>query len=75
MQKNLFILLLLITSLNANEYNFDLMDDIFDLNLEQLQQIKVDSASKTSQDLSSTPANIIIITKEQIEQRGYRGLD
>ena len=27
MQKNLFILLLLITSLNANEYNFDLMDD------------------------------------------------
>ena len=41
MQKNLFISLLLITSLNANEYNFDLMDDIFDLNLEQLQQIKV----------------------------------
>ena len=75
MQKNLFILLLLITSLNANEYNFDLMDDIFDLNLEQLQQIKVDSASKTSQDLNSTPAKIIIITKEQIEQRGYRGLD
>lgn len=75
MQKNLFISLLLITSLNANEYNFDLMDDIFDLNLEQLQQIKVNSASKTSQDLNSTPAKIIIITKEQIEQRGYRGLD
>ena len=40
MQKNLFILLLLITSLNANEYNFDLMDYIFDLIWYEKKHIK-----------------------------------
>lgn len=59
----------------ANDYKFDLMDDVFDLDLEQLQQIKVNSASKTSQNLNFTPAKMIVITKEQIEQRGYRSID
>jgi len=75
MYKKIFFLLILSSLLKANEYNFDLMDDIFDLDLEQLQQIKVNSASKTSQNLNFTPARMIIITKEQIEQRGYKSLD
>jgi outer membrane cobalamin receptor len=61
--------------LYANDYKFDLMDDVFDLDLEQLQQIKVISASKYSQNLNFTPAKIIVITKEQIEQRGYKSID
>lgn len=75
MNKKISFSLLFISLLKADEYNFDLMDDIFDLDLEQLQQIKVNSASKTSQNLNLTPAKMIIITKEQIEQRGYKGLD
>lgn len=71
-----FCLFLLFTSLlKADDYKFDLMNDIFDLDLEQLQQIKVNSASKTSQSLNLTPAKMIVVTKEQIEQRGYRSLD
>lgn len=71
-----FRLFLLFTSLlKADDYKFDLMNDIFDLDLEQLQQIKVNSASKTSQSLNLTPAKMIVVTKEQIEQRGYRSLD
>lgn len=66
---------LFVCLVKANDYKFDLMNDIFDLDLEQLQQIKVNSASKTSQNLNFTPAKMIVITKEQIEQRGYRSID
>lgn len=73
--KYFFHIIFLFSFLYPSEYKFDLMDDIFDLDLEQLQQIKVNSASKSLQSLNVTPAKMIIITKEQIEQRGYRGLD
>ncbi|MGE4383605.1 MAG: TonB-dependent receptor plug domain-containing protein, partial [Arcobacter sp.] len=73
--KSLFLFLSSSLILQANEYKFDLLDDIFDLDLEQLQQIKVNSASKYSQNLNFTPAKMIVITKEQIEQRGYRSID
>lgn len=73
--KSLFLFLSCSLILQANEYKFDLLDDIFDLDLEQLQQIKVNSASKYSQNLNFTPAKMIVITKEQIEQRGYRSID
>ena len=63
-----FCLFLLFTSLlKADDYKFDLMNDIFDLDLEQLQQIKVNSEKKTSQSLNLTPAKMIVVTKEQIE--------
>ena len=75
MNKNFSILLICSSFLFANDYKFDLMNDIFDLDLEQLQQMKVDSASKTTQNLNFTPSKMIIITKEQIEQRGYRSLN
>lgn len=75
MNKKISILLVCSSLLLANDYKFDLMNDIFDLDLEQLQQMKVNSASKTTQNLNLTPSKMIIITKEQIEQRGYRSLN
>ena len=75
MHKKISILLVCSSLLLANDYKFDLMNDIFDLDLEQLQQMKVNSASKTTQNLNLTPSKMIIITKEQIEQRGYRSLN
>ena len=72
------LFLSLITSLSllsANEYKIDLMDDIFGLDLYDLKALKVTSASKTSQTINFTPAKMIVISKEQIEDRGYRGLD
>ncbi len=75
MNKKISILLICNSLLFANDYKFDLMNDIFDLDLEQLQQMKVNSASKTTQNLNLTPSKMIIITKEQIEQRGYRSLN
>lgn len=48
MYRKLLILSLLASLIKADEYNFDLLNDVFDLDLEQLQHIKVISASKTS---------------------------
>ncbi len=67
MNKKFSIFLICNSLLFANDYKFDLMNDIFDLDLEQLQQMKVNSASKTTQNLNFTPSKMIIITKEQIE--------
>ena len=72
MNKKVSIFLICNSLLFANDYKIDLMDDIFDLDLEQLQQMKVNSASKTEQNLNFTPSKMIIVTKEQIEQRGYK---
>lgn len=73
--KSFLSLVAAVSLLNANEYKIDLMDDVFGLDLYDLQQLKVTSASKSVQSLNFTPAKMIVISKEQIEDRGYRGLD
>jgi len=45
--------------------------DIFELSLEELMNIEVISATKQIQKKSEAPANISIITAEQIQKRGY----
>lgn len=47
---------------------------VFDLSLEELQNIAVETASKRPQKLIETPADVIVIRKEQINARGYRHL-
>lgn len=44
------------------------------LSLKELLNVKVTTASRTSQSLGLTPASIVLITKEQIKIRGYRSL-
>lgn len=43
-------------------------------NLEKLLDTKVISGSKSMQNIEKAPLNIIVITKEQIAERGYRTL-
>jgi iron complex outermembrane receptor protein len=52
----------------------DMLDDIFALDLESLQNVKVSSVSKMDQSVKDVPANMLIVTKEQIDQRGYDAL-
>lgn len=73
--KHLLSLIASVVLLGANEYKIDLMDDVFGLDLYDLQKLQVSSASKTAQSLNFTPAKVIVVSKEQIEDRGYRGLD
>ncbi len=73
--KALLSLVAAATLVGAAEYKIDLMDDVFGLDLYELQKMKVRSASKSEQTLNFTPAKMVVVSKEQIEDRGYRGLD
>ena len=49
--------------------------DIFELSLKQLMEISVVSASNVKEKLSEVPATMIVITAEDILQRGYLQVD
>lgn len=48
--------------------------DLTELNLEELSNVKIVTASKTSQEAGQAPANVYVVTEEQIRIRGYRSL-
>ncbi|MEP7170990.1 MAG: TonB-dependent receptor plug domain-containing protein, partial [Bacteroidota bacterium] len=45
-----------------------------ELSLKELLNVKVTTASKTSEELEKAPATAIVITQEQIKTRGYQSL-
>lgn len=49
-------------------------DNIYDLSLEQLQQVKVYSASRLSQTLSEAPNAMTVIDRRTIEASGFRNI-
>jgi len=48
--------------------------NIFELSLEELMEIRVVTASKKAEKAEEAPANIYVITSEQIRNRAYRNL-
>ena len=49
--------------------------DIFNLTLEELMELKITSVSKISESALEVPQTIIIISEEEIRQRGYIDLE
>ena len=49
--------------------------DIFDYTLEELMQLEVYTASKTSQKATDAPATVYVVTKDQIDARNYSSLE
>jgi len=45
--------------------------NIYDYNFAQLSKIKVTTASKVSQNIDEIPSTVIVISKEDIKERGY----
>lgn len=45
--------------------------DIYDLDFEQLSQLKISTASKVLQKLEEVPSTVFVVTKEEIQNRGY----
>ncbi len=48
---------------------------IYSMSLEELLKLNISSVSKKSENLLETPQTVIVITKEQIERRGYTDLE
>jgi outer membrane receptor for ferrienterochelin and colicins len=69
----LFIVLILSFQLKA-QTDTTKTDDVYTLSLEELMDIPVTTASKTAEKLSAAPATIIVLTKLDIQQRGYTEL-
>ena len=49
-------------------------DDYFSLSLEELASIKVVTSSRREQSIDESHANIMVVTKEIIERRGYKNI-
>ncbi|HAN76376.1 MAG TPA: hypothetical protein DCQ31_00700, partial [Bacteroidales bacterium] len=50
-------------------------DDIFDLSLEQLLEIKISTASKKEERIADIPASVVILTRKEIEIYGFTNLE
>jgi len=50
------------------------MNVLWDMSLEELMQLEVVTASKFSQKATEAPATILVVTEEQIKERGYQSL-
>ena len=66
----LFLFLFIFVLWNrANSQEIDTI--LFKMSLEELGNITIKSASNIEEKLSDAPATMIVITKDEIEQRGY----
>jgi len=79
--KNPIILLLIVILLNSIAIARDwdqtslLLKDLTSLSLEELMQVKVQAASGIEETLQQAPAAMIIVSQQDIMERGYFSLD
>ncbi|MCP4147318.1 MAG: TonB-dependent receptor plug domain-containing protein, partial [bacterium] len=71
MIKNIFVVLVLVLflPLSAEEGT---IEDVINISLDDLLNVEVVSASLKAEKVTDAPSNITVITKEMIENRGYR---
>ncbi len=69
----LLIFVLLFSKIFAQEE--DSLAYLFDLSLQELMNVSVTSASKMAEPINEAPATIMVITSEQIKERGYESLE
>ncbi len=50
------------------------MDDLFELSLEQLLTMEIETAGKTKQKVADIPASVVVVEREEIERYGYQTL-
>ncbi|MFC1553729.1 TonB-dependent receptor plug domain-containing protein [candidate division KSB1 bacterium] len=51
------------------------IEDLRKMSFEELMNVEIITAGKTSQKISDIPASVILITRKEIEKYGYTGLD
>ena len=48
--------------------------DVFDLSLEQLLEVTITTASRSAERVGDAPATVIVLTRDDLQRRGYREL-
>ncbi|MQA37689.1 TonB-dependent receptor plug domain-containing protein [Rugamonas aquatica] len=74
MQAALLLLLPLLPLANAHASTTAEDDNLFDLSLDQLRNVKVLTATKTATPLYATPAVVTLVTADDIARYGYQSL-
>jgi outer membrane receptor for ferrienterochelin and colicins len=69
-----YVIVMFIVLTLFSKPNYGQESDIYKLSLEELSNVKTSSASKIEENISDAPATIIVITQEEIRQRGYKDL-
>ena len=65
-----------IKTISSNKIDIYLSQkDIFDLTLEELTRVEVVTASKKAEPMDKTPNIMYVVTKEEIQLRGYKNLE
>jgi outer membrane receptor for ferrienterochelin and colicin len=59
----------------ADELRMASAGDLADLSLEELMNVRVTTASLASEKVSTAPATMKVVTRRQIQERGYRNLE
>lgn len=58
----------------VSDTSFTKVEDLLNLSIEELMKIEITSLTKSSEKLSDAPATVIILTNDDISQRGYTEL-
>jgi len=75
MKKLIFILAFFAISAGAQSQTDTIdLEDIYELTLEEILNIKISTASKVIQKATDAPATVYVITAQQIEERNYASL-
>lgn len=71
MKKTVLLLLcFFMATANANDNR-----DVFSLSLIELENLEVSTTSKYKEKRADSPGNIMVITRQEINERGYKSLD
>lgn len=74
-KKELFLLIFLFLTLYNYLRSESSEQDLYELSLTELSQIKVSSVSKVSEYINEVQSTVYIITKEEIKEKGYFSID
>lgn len=67
----IYIIISILNVALLNSQNVD-EEEIFDMSLEEMMKVKVVTASKKSEEISNIPASVVVISRDEIEQLGYK---
>ncbi len=74
-KKELFLLIFLFLTLYNYLRSESSEQDLYELSLTELSQIKVSSVSKVSEYINEVQSTVYIVTKEEIKEKGYFSID